>query len=470
MYRGKTYQFFGSNGYWFSAEGITGYYLPIVDNFEVTVSSTDTQRGTALGSGFYMEGDTVTIRAVPSLGYIFSYWDDGDTANPRRIVVSQDTAFSAIFDLAVSFNVSTSENNPAWGYVTGGGQHFEGETVTLTAIPSLVSVMFDHWNDGNTANPRQFTLTQDTAFTAFFRERELYSVSALANNPAWGSVTGGGNYYECDAVTLQAVPANSHCLFVSWDDSVTANPRTFIATGDTAFTALFREKALFTLTAVPNNPDWGSVTGSGTYYDGTYVVMQVSPANEYCTFVGWHDGNTYNPRAVTMDRDTSFVAIFSEIPLYTISVESNNIEWGDALGGGRYREGETATLRAYPSNEHYSFLRWNDGDTDNPRTITVLQDSAFTAIFGTKEGIDSPDGEGLRVTLSPNPASSSLTVSASREDRYTLSLFDRLGRCLTEMSFSGTACKLDVSALPRGQYIVKLLSDSVVSTLSFVKQ
>ena len=526
LYRGKTYEYFGSNGYWFTYEGVTGYYLPIVDNFEVTVSSTDIQRGTAQGGGFFMDGDTVTIRALPALGYIFNYWDDGNTDNPRQIVISQDTAFSAVFGFAASFLVSTSENNPAWGSVTGGGQHFEGETVSLTATPSLVSVMFDHWNDGNTDNPRLFTLTQDTSFTAFFRERELYSVSVLANNTAWGSVSGSGNYYEGDDVTMQAVPANSHCLFMSWDDSVTTNPRTFTATQDTSSTAIFREKELFTLTATPNNHDWGTVTGGGTYYDGTYVVMHASPANEYCSFIGWHDGNTYNPRAVTVDRDTSFlaifseiplytvsvtsnnpargdvigggqyregmtatlrayptdndcffigwndgntdnprlvtvtgdtsfVAIFSEIPLYTISVASNNLAWGDAIGGGQYREGTTATLRAYPTNEHHLFIRWDDDNTDNPRIITVLQDSAFTAIFSTKEDIASPEGEALNVTLSPSPACGQVTVHSSLF-MTGVTIYDILGESVLEQTLEGYSVTLDIGTLSPGMYIVMI--------------
>ncbi|MBO4308073.1 MAG: T9SS type A sorting domain-containing protein [Bacteroidales bacterium] len=78
--------------------------------------------------------------------------------------------------------------------------------------------------------------------------------------------------------------------------------------------------------------------------------------------------------------------------------------------------------------------------------------------------------ERLRVTLSPNPASTTLTVTASRWDRYTVTLFDMYGRVLEERPFTGTVCRLDIAAQPAGQYIVKVQSDSAITTVSFVKK
>ena len=363
---------------WINWDGVMGYYLPIVDNYEVTVLTDSITMGNAEGGGYFPQDHTVTIRAVPAHGFLFDHWNDGNTDNPRQIVVTQDTVFTAYFVDNITYTVSATVNTPAWGSVTGVGAYFDGDTVTLTAVPSLTGVMFDHWNDGSTDNPRLLTVTQDTSFTAFFRERGVYSLVAEPNNAAWGSVTGGGTYFECDTVTLTAVPANANCLFLGWDDSVAGNPRQVVVTCDSLFTALFREKALYTLVAEPNNPAWGSVTGGGIYYEGTYVVMQVYPANEYCSFLGWDDGNTYNPRAVTMSQDSSFTAIFSEIPLYTVDAGVNDPEWGDVMGGGQYREGQTATLRAFPATDGYFFVSWDDGSADNPRDVTVTQDTAFT--------------------------------------------------------------------------------------------
>ena len=55
---------------------------------------------------------------------------------------------------------------------------------------------------------------------------------------------------------------------------------------------------------------------------------------------------------------------------YTITVKSNNAEWGTVTGGGTYKGGETATLTAIPAAGYY-FNCWNDGNADNPRKIVV---------------------------------------------------------------------------------------------------
>ena len=59
---------------------------------------TDNPYGIVTGSGYYYEGDTVPIHATSrSSRYRFARWNDGDTTNPRNIVVTQDTTFIAIF-------------------------------------------------------------------------------------------------------------------------------------------------------------------------------------------------------------------------------------------------------------------------------------------------------------------------------------------------------------------------------------
>ena len=65
---------------------------------------------------------------------------------------------------------------------------------------------------------------------------------------------------------------------------------------------------------------------------------------------------------------------------YTITVNSNNDAWGTVTGGGTYNDGATATLTATPK-EGYIFVKWQDGTTENPRTITVTADETWTAYF-----------------------------------------------------------------------------------------
>ena len=65
---------------------------------------------------------------------------------------------------------------------------------------------------------------------------------------------------------------------------------------------------------------------------------------------------------------------------FTITVNSNNDAWGTVAGTGTYADGATATLTATP-NSGYEFEKWQDGNTQNPRSITVTADETYTAYF-----------------------------------------------------------------------------------------
>ena len=82
---------------------------------------------------------------------------------------------------------------------------------------------------------------------------------------------------------------------------------------------------------------------------------------------------------------------------FTITVNSNNDAWGTVSGAGSYADGATATLTATPK-EGYLFVKWQDGNTDNPRTITVTADATYTAYF---EAIPTPPpaNPGVKVTF-----------------------------------------------------------------------
>lgn len=65
---------------------------------------------------------------------------------------------------------------------------------------------------------------------------------------------------------------------------------------------------------------------------------------------------------------------------FTITVNVNDSAMGTVTGGGTYAENATATLTA-TAKEGYQFVKWDDGNTSNPRTITVTKDETYTAVF-----------------------------------------------------------------------------------------
>ena len=80
---------------------------------------------------------------------------------------------------------------------------------------------------------------------------------------------------------------------------------------------------------------------------------------------------------------------------FTITVKSNNEAWGSVTGDGTYAKGLTISIGAI-AKSGYKFVKWDDGNTENPRTIMVESDATYTAIFekAASGGGDEPGGGG----------------------------------------------------------------------------
>lgn len=75
------------------------------------------------------------------------------------------------------------------------------------------------------------------------------------------------------------------------------------------------------------------------------------------------------------------VIIAQYVSLWDISTSVVPDNAGTVSGGGRFEDGDDATLTATASTG-YSFWKWNDGVTENPRKIEhVSSDATYTAVF-----------------------------------------------------------------------------------------
>lgn len=138
----------------------------------------------------------------------------------------------------------------------------------------------------------------------------------------------------------------------------------------------------FVVSVSSNDLAMGAVMGSGLYDLNEEATLIAVPENGY-KFVSWNDGNTNNPRKITVTEDISFVATFVYVPgteTRTISLFSNNNEWGTVTGDGVYELGEEVEIKATPK-EGYRFGQWSDGSTQQERIIEVSNDVMLIATF-----------------------------------------------------------------------------------------
>ena len=68
-----------------------------VNNYFVLAAANEVAMGTVDGTSEYAYLSRTQLKATPNPGYKFKEWSDGETVNPREILVYSDTAFSAVF-------------------------------------------------------------------------------------------------------------------------------------------------------------------------------------------------------------------------------------------------------------------------------------------------------------------------------------------------------------------------------------
>ena len=425
-----------------------------IDRHTIGVNTANATQGTATGSSTVDYNTVVWISATPNYGYHFTQWNDGNSSNPRRVVVSQDTVFTASFAPNQYIATCMANDNSRGSVTSAGGSYNYLTSVTFTAVPNanyhflrwsngstdnpitftltqdtaltaifvgltanvddntmgtathtktanLVEVVtatpnygyhFVQWQDGNTDNPRTVTLTQDTVLTAYFAVNS-YHVTLGSNDSTLGSVQGGGDYDYLSPVTISATAAQ-HCHFVQWSDGNTTNPRLLTLTCDTMFTALFERDQQYQIVVTANDSTRGSVAGGGQYYLGEAVAIAAT-ANEHYYFEQWSDGVTSNPRVVTVTGDATYTAVFEPV-MYTLTVAANDYSMGQVAGSGSYAYGSTVTIEARAFGG-YRFVGWDDGVQDEQRTVTVTADATYTALFEANVGIEDVEGETYRV-------------------------------------------------------------------------
>ena len=414
-------------------------------SFGLSVSVNEEEYGRVEVENHSCESKTLT--AIANNGYVFSRWNDGNTENPRTVSITSDTAFIAIFTEAVSTpTITLTVNDETMGSAS---YTLDGNTAVLTATANE-GYSFLTWSDGNTENPRTVTITSDTAFMAIFTEAvSTPTITVTVNDATMGSAT-----YTLDGNTavLTATP-NEGYEFTGWNDGNTENPRTVTITSDTAFMAIFTEAVSTpTITLTVNDETMGSASYT---LDGNTAVLTAT-ANEGYSFLTWSDGNTENPRTVTITSDTAFMAIFTEaVSTPTITLTVND----ETMGSASYTlDGNTAVLTA-TANEGYSFLTWSDGNTENPRTVTVTSDTAFMAIFTASGSSSLQEVNAREFVLYPNPAKSFVNLEfETLEENTLLQILDLNGRKVRtfDLKAGQETLQINVSELPKGVYTIKL--------------
>ena len=223
------------------------------------------------------------------------------------------------------------------------------------------------------------------------------------------------------------------------------------STWNELFNGRIEEGFSFELSVSANDEAYGRVE---VETQSCEVAIITATPNEGYEFTAWNDGNTENPRTVSLTSDTAFVAIFTEaVSTPTITVTVNDATMGSASYS---LDGNTAVLTA-TANEGYEFTGWNDGNTENPRTVTVTSDTAFMAIFTLASSLQEVNAR--EFALYPNPAKSFVTLEfEALKENTLLQILDLNGRRVRtlELKAGVETLRIDLGDLPKGVYTITI--------------
>ena len=239
------------------------------------------------------------------------------------------------------------------------------------------------------------------------RERERYTVTAVANSDAEGTALGTiegntGTMYVTTPVSLQASEAPYGYHFAGWftgaDYATLLRPdlaAAFTLSQDTALLARYDSNS-YTIQAVVAAPPVDPAEVRGTVAPASISVKFNLPVELTATaatgyhLTGWTDDTDApagSTETITVQayRDNTFTATF-DTNEYNVSVATSNAAMGSAVAGSARVKHFLSTNFTATEEYGYHFVGWENesGDvvaTENPLTVSPVSDTMLTAVF-----------------------------------------------------------------------------------------
>jgi len=228
-------------------------------------------------------------------------------------------AFGSVVADDCSATITLAASDPLRGSVTGAGTYTTGTAVTLTATP-VAPFRFACWNDGDTLNPRILNLVQDTALTAIFQlpVRDTLVLRDTVTLRDTVRLRDTMVVFHVDTLLLHDTAYVHDIVYVH--DTVTLRDTLYLHGTDTLYRTdtVLLQPTFYRLQVLSDQPGAGVGIGSALLPAGTEAEVGALPMEGF-QFYAWDDGNTDNPRRITLTAATTLTARFSQQAVHTPS-------------------------------------------------------------------------------------------------------------------------------------------------------
>jgi hypothetical protein len=256
-----------------------------------------TTLSTLLVFHFTFTGDSITILE----------FKPGSKVYNNNLVVASDFIHGFV---EIMYFLDLTTNPVGAGVTTGSGYYLPQHEITVCASPGL-GYLFQNWSIGDSivSQDSMFVFTMpynNVILTANFLPID-YILSLFVFPDNAGQVFGEGLYNYGDSVIVTAIPAEGFefAFWTSNDSIVSYQPvyEFIMPDSNLSLTANFTIM-VYTITAEPNNSNFGTVSGAGQYEHGDTATLTAFP-EEGCQFIVW----TEDGQAVSYQEIYIFIVV-----------------------------------------------------------------------------------------------------------------------------------------------------------------
>ena len=214
--------------------------------------------------------------------------------------------------------------------------------------------------------------------------------SSLSSITIPNSVTsiGDGAFYGCSQVIMQGTTPLAITASIFSDNATIFVPCSamdaYLAAPVWQFLDLNGLSHLVNLNAI----EGGSAQITAANCESSSVTIEAYASENY-QFKQWSDGNTDNPRTLTLTKDLTFTAEFEQIPYYTVTLNGNSLYGYVSIWDWNFYNESQVQFKVRSGTEvHFredggcgTWLGWSDGVTENERTIVITSDTTISSRF-----------------------------------------------------------------------------------------
>ena len=347
-----------------------------------------------------LNGQQITISVAHEADWEFSKWDDEDTSNPRTFTVGATATRRAIF-VPSPGTAATGTSSPS--------------------IPAHDATIYQN-NDNNGTNTM---LAEVASYNSGYVDLGLSVLWATSN------VTNGGGSFFSWGETNGNKEAYSSAAYSGGDADVAAS----------ALGSPWRMPTKDEFNELVAGCNWSSNTGTSKFRSGQTITLQAN-GYKYNTYT-WGSGWCYYWTGTSIDASSAYGVKFAAgsgassasscsryegynvravcpapSPRFILTVGTNQ---GAAVN--KYvmdGNNNTITIYAQPKNDGSRFVQWNDGNTDNPRTFTLTENTTVTAQFTAYAGTTAAAGNWETAATWNNSIRPSATANATVSHAVTI--------------------------------------------------